>query len=370
MSQHGSRSVHTEFSDALPVGICVLDQELTIVLWNRTLAEWSGHSDEEMIGKNLLDRYPALNTPVYRTRINQVLDGGPPAVFSSRLHKSFIPCKKSDGTMRVQQTSVIRYPRSDPDHPCVMIIIEDVTDLDHEIRSVREMKDQALLEVQERKRAEEALEKLNAKLNLLSGITRHDILNKIMVIDGFLGFAEEMATDPTQAEYLGHVRAAAMVIQNILIFNRQYEQLGIGNPSWFAIDSLIEEIDTEERLPIHSSCEGISIYADPMLEKVFYNLYDNALRYAEGASRIEITCHPSSSGLRIVWEDDGAGVPEDDKEEIFNRGFGKNTGMGLFLVREILAITGITIAETGDEGKGARFELSVPEGEYRIGNLA
>ncbi|MDG6250179.1 HAMP domain-containing sensor histidine kinase, partial [Methanocalculus sp.] len=208
------------------------------------------------------------------------------------------------------------------------------------------------------------------KLHLLSGITRHDILNKIMVIDGFLGFAEEIATDPTQAEYLGHVRAAAMVIQNILVFNRQYEQLGIEKPSWFAIDTLIEGIETEERLPLNSACESYSIYCDPMLEKVFYNLYDNALRHAEGATRIEIACRPSSSGLRIVWEDNGTGVPEDEKEEIFKRGFGKNTGMGLFLVREILAITGITITETGEEGKGARFEISVPEGAYRIGNPA
>ena len=520
MNQQNNLSVLTEFSDALPVGICVLDREMTIVLWNRTLAEWSGHSGEEMVGKSFLDLYPNLDTPAYRTRINLVLDGGPPAVFSSQLHTSFIPCRKADGMLRVQQTSVIRYPGSEPDHSHAIIIIEDVTELDSEIRSVRKMKDQALQEVQERKWAEEelreserryqdvvsdmdefivrflpdrrilfandaylrflgktrdevfgkridsfihpddrekvaelysritpdnpthtieqrvvtpdssdqrdiwqrwntraifdedgnlceyqsvglditeqmwrdlelamineellaankeisetkeALRLINKKLHLLSGITRHDILNKIMVIDGFLGFAEEMATDPTQAEYLGHVRAAAMVIQNILVFNRQYEQLGIEEPTWFAIDSLIEEIDTEERLPIHSACEGVSIYCDPMLEKVFYNLYDNALRYAEGATRIEITCQPSSSGLRIIWEDDGTGVPEDDKEEIFKRGFGKNTGLGLFLVREILAITGITITETGEEGKGARFEFCVPEGEYRIGNPA
>ncbi len=370
MIQQANLSIIANFSDALPVGICIIDREMTIIFWNRTLAGWSGRSGEEMIGLNLLDLYPDLNTHAFRTRIHSVLDGGPPAVFSSQLHKTFIPCTQSDGTLRVQQTSVIGYPGGDPDHPCAMIIIEDVTELDREIRSVRRMKDQALLEVQERKRAEEALEKLNVKLNLLSSVTRHDILNKIMVIDGFLGFAEEMATDPTQAEYLAHVRAAAMVIQNILVFNRQYEQLGIEEPTWFAIDSLIEAIDTEERLPIRLACDGISIYCDPMLEKVFYNLYDNALRHAEGATRIEITCQPSSSGLRIVWEDDGTGVPEDEKEEIFKRGFGKNTGMGLFLVREILAITGITITETGEEGKGARFEISVPEGAYRIGNPA
>ena len=67
----------------------------------------------------------------------------------------------------------------------------------------------------------------------------------------------------------------------------------------------------------------------------------------------------------IVVEDNGIGVPEHDKEHIFGRGVGKHTGLGLFLVREILAITGITIRETGEPGKSARFEITVPPGAYR-----
>ena len=54
------------------------------------------------------------------------------------------------------------------------------------------------------------------------------------------------------------------------------------------------------------------------------------------------------------------------RRRIFERGFGKNTGLGLFLVREILAITGITIRETGTAGTGARFEITVPRGRYRV----
>jgi signal transduction histidine kinase len=58
-------------------------------------------------------------------------------------------------------------------------------------------------------------------------------------------------------------------------------------------------------------------------------------------------------------------VPLDLKEKIFDKGYGKHTGFGLFLAREILAITGITIHETGLYGKGARFEIKVPKGKYR-----
>ena len=72
------------------------------------------------------------------------------------------------------------------------------------------------------------------------------------------------------------------------------------------------------------------------------------------------------TGLNLIFEDDGAGIPKNENEKIFQRGFGKNTGLGLFLCREILSITGITIKETGEPGKGARFEIFVPQGFYRF----
>ena len=51
---------------------------------------------------------------------------------------------------------------------------------------------------------------------------------------------------------------------------------------------------------------------------------------------------------------------------MFECGFMKNTGFGLFLTREILTITGITIIENGEPGKGARFEITVPKGAWRM----
>ncbi|MCP1661400.1 MAG: PAS domain S-box protein [Methanocalculus sp. MSAO_Arc1] len=352
------------FSDALPVGICVIGWDRRIILWNRTLADWSGKKSEETIGLLLDEIYPNLKRPSYQTRIDQVLNGGPPAVFSSQLHPSLFDCRHPDGTPRVQQTSIIRYPGGDPDTVSALIIIEDVTELDQEIRSARNMRDQALRLAGERKAAEESLEQLNAKLHLLSSVTRHDILNKVMVIDGFLGFAEEMATDPTLAEYLEHVRAAAMIIQNILLFNREYEKIGQSDPAWLSIEAQVQEIEPGD-IPVSCDCPGISVHADPMLRKVFSNLYDNTLRHADGATHVRVACQRTGSGLVITWEDDGPGIPDDDKADVFNRGFGRNTGLGLFLIREILSITGIAISETGTPGEGVRFELLVPEGGFR-----
>jgi signal transduction histidine kinase len=111
----------------------------------------------------------------------------------------------------------------------------------------------------------------------------------------------------------------------------------------------------------------LEIFADPLLEKMFYNLIDNALRYGgEQMTTICITNRKYNGNLVIAVEDDGNGISVDDKKRLFTKSFGNHTGLGLFLSREILDITGITIRETGEPGKGARFEIVVPKGAYRI----
>jgi len=110
----------------------------------------------------------------------------------------------------------------------------------------------------------------------------------------------------------------------------------------------------------------LEIYADLMLEKVFHNLADNSIRHGGNVTEIRLHTHVDPEGLTIMFEDNGIGIPAEEKEKIFKRGYGKHTGLGLFLVREILAITGITIRETGEAGKGARFEIHVPDNTYRI----
>ena len=112
---------------------------------------------------------------------------------------------------------------------------------------------------------------------------------------------------------------------------------------------------------------GEEVYADPLIAKVFYNLMDNAARYGGRITKIRFAMEEQNGNRILGCEDDGNGIPADEKERIFERGFGRNTGMGLFLAREILLITGISIRETGEPGRGARFEIRVPAGMWRMG---
>jgi len=161
---------------------------------------------------------------------------------------------------------------------------------------------------------------------------------------------------------------ALHAIRSQIEFTRDYDDLGVKSPLWQNVCEIASRAYAQFMDTISFSCDtdNLEIYADPMLEKVFYNLFDNAFRHGEGIAHIRICCKKRGTDLRIFFEDDGIGIPAEDKEQIFFRGFGKNTGLGLFIVREILGITLIEIHETGEYRKGARFEFRVPESSYRF----
>lgn len=215
-----------------------------------------------------------------------------------------------------------------------------------------------------RRIAEEAVRIANKKLQLLSSITRHDILNEVMVLLGNLEFAEEKSDDPEIGKYLEKVKEAGRTIQRHIEFTRLYENLGISEPEWQEIAALIPK--PKDPITITNNCTSLSIFGDPMLERVFSNLLDNTIRHGEHATSVTIDCRRSDEGLHLIWKDNGAGVSKDQKEVIFKRGIGKNTGFGLFLSREILAITGMLMRETGLPGEGAQFEIVIPKESYKF----
>ena len=152
-------------------------------------------------------------------------------------------------------------------------------------------------------------------------------------------------------------------------FTREYEEIGVKAPVWqdcrILVDNAAKEAPLGRVSLINDLPAGIEVYADPLITKVCYNLMDNAAKHGGKIKIHPVLCDEPHGNHIIICEDDGEGIPDDEKEKIFDRGFGKNTGLGLFLSREILSITGITIRETGEPGKGARFEMTVPKGMYR-----
>ena len=186
---------------------------------------------------------------------------------------------------------------------------------------------------------------------------------------GNLQVLQEERPDTTHNEYLLKAAAAAGRISTMIHFTKEYEQIGVNVPVWQDIHTIIEIAMKEAPLgkikAINDIPAGSDVFADPLIVRVFYNLMENAVRHGGKITTIRFSARKTGKEYLILCEDDGDGIPPDDKDRIFERGFGKNTGFGLFLSREILDITGIAITETGGPGEGARFEITVPAGMYR-----
>jgi len=222
-------------------------------------------------------------------------------------------------------------------------------------------------EIVERRKIEEALSEANKKLNLLSSVTRHDIKNKVITIQGFLRFARKTNDIDTIQPFLDKIQDSAKAIEHQIDFSKIYHDLGVNSPKWLTLSNMII-LAGNPALHITDETRTLQIFADPLFEKVLHNLADNTIRHGENATEVHVFVITDKDDIRIIWEDNGVGVPADQKEMIFQRGFGKNTGLGLFLIREILSITGMTIRETGEPGKCARFEITVPNGKWRYGS--
>jgi PAS domain S-box-containing protein len=222
----------------------------------------------------------------------------------------------------------------------------------------------------DKKRIEEALQQVNKKLNLLSSITRHDINNKLITLDGFIELLHQKMPGLSDEIMFNRISETSRQIAGMIRFTKDYEKIGINAPAWQDLNDLVniaEKSATPGQVTLTNELPaGTEVFADPLIIKVFFNLIENALRHGGKITTIRFTLEARNGDRVIICEDDGYGIRNELKEKIFERGFGKNTGFGLFISREILDITGLTIRETGEAGKGARFEITVPERQFRF----
>jgi PAS domain S-box-containing protein len=213
--------------------------------------------------------------------------------------------------------------------------------------------------------AEEALRQGNRKLTLLNSITRHDILNKVLVVHGQLDLLREAVSPGEIPGIVAAIAAATDDITEQIEFTKVYQEVGIREPEWQDPERIIRCLPVPAHVSVTCDLGGAEVCADPMFEKVLYNLLENSLRHGETVTKVRVSAVPTGEGLVVAWEDNGTGISDNDRKHLFQKGFGRHTGLGLFLAREVLSITGITIRETGSEGTGARFEMVVPPGMFR-----
>jgi len=224
-------------------------------------------------------------------------------------------------------------------------------------------------DITDRKRAEQTVHQARKKLNLLNTVTFQDIQTAAFSLSAYHELVNTIIADPKAKNFLAKEVALIQKITDSLDFAKHYQEMGIHPAKWqnmnqvflFAISHL-DFLRMSHRITLGT----LEVYADPLLEKAVFNLMENVLRHGVSATEVTLRYQEKPDGLDLIIEDNGVGIPREEKNMIFDRGYGKDTGLGLFLVREILSITGMTIQETGIEGKGARFEIHIPTGGFRF----
>jgi PAS domain S-box-containing protein len=303
-----------------------------------------GSARDQILGHSPADLSPAFqpdgspSAETMYTRIDAALSGEPQ--FFEWMHH------RRDGTPFTAEVGLNRVMLRDTYY--LQAIVQDIT---------------------ERKKAEESFQKVTKKLSLLNSVTFNDIRNAVFSLNGYLALEnEDTGTTPRQ-KYREQEEDSIRKISDALNFAKDYQDLGASPPRWQNVQqSFLLGISHLDFSSVQRSVqlENLEIYADPLLERVFLTFADNIIKHAKGASQVSVGYQSAGEGIMIFFRDNGPGIPDARKEKIFERGSGTRKGMQLFLVREILGITGISLAETGTPGKGACFTLSVPKGAFRF----
>ena len=201
---------------------------------------------------------------------------------------------------------------------------------------------------------------------VLHSLLRHDLRNKAQIAEGYMELIREMG-DSKEKEYVEKAIRSIRDGINLIEKVRTLRRLGEKTPKEVEIDSQIRDIildyrdqAKEEGVEIRYQGEECRIRAGPLFEELISNLVENAIRHSQG-SEIRISHEKEEGGCLMSVEDDGIGIPDEDKQRVLERGFKKGdmagSGLGLFIAREIAESYGGSIEVKDSELGGARFEV-------------
>jgi PAS domain S-box-containing protein len=226
-------------------------------------------------------------------------------------------------------------------------------------------------DISELRNTEEALKETmgklattNEKLRVVGSLTRHDVQNKLTLVTGNAYLMKKKAiSDPETLERLRGMEEACRQIVEIFEFARSYETLGEEELRYVDVADAFDEAASQfgdlKGLSTDNECKGLIVLADSLLTRLFYNLIDNSLKYGGKLTYMRIRMEKGREELKLIYEDDGVGIPLAEKSKLFTKGYGKGTGLGLYLIKKIMEAYGWAIKETGELGKGAQFTMTI-----------
>jgi PAS domain S-box-containing protein len=336
--------------------VIAVDKENVVRYWNRGAAKLYGWSESDAVGKCLNDlvaeSYPEEAYLVYsRLSAGETWSGE-------------IQAQLRDGS--VAPLIVNRYPVMVDNNEFIgfISIYTDITEqkaLEYKLADYVD----ALAD------SSEKINDLNDKLLVVGSLTRHDIRNKLSAFNGLMYLMKKKILDnPDALEKLAEMQKVLKQLLDILEFQKVYELVGSEQLTFVSVGSFFNEavelLSDSKGLQIDFKCEGLEVLADSLLRQVIYNLIDNTLKYGEKATTIHLYCQKDHEDLLLIYEDNGQGISDEERQHLFEKGFGKGTGLGLYMIKRIVTTYGWLLEEKGAFGVGVRFVMKIPAGGYRF----
>jgi len=314
-----------------------------IIYWNCAAEKMYGWKETQMIGKHIAELFDPLiieRDPVVLERIRKGLPWTGEATF-----------KRPDGTLFGTLLSTTPILDKEGRYHGVVGALTDIS----ELKWMRQVTEDAVKKVSD----------LNEKLQIMASLTRHDIRNKLMALNGNMYLLKkQLDQSPNSLKLLKTMETISQQIQRILEFQRLYATIGTEESCYVSIEKMIWEAESLfhdlKGVKIINQCKELIVLADSLLQQLFYNLIDNTLKYAEKATEIIIRFERGKDHLLLIYEDNGIGIDDKMRSKLFTEGYGKGTGYGLYLIKRIAEAYGWTIQETGKLGKGAQFIMKIP----------
>jgi PAS domain S-box-containing protein len=325
--------------------VVAADVEGVVTYWNGAAERLYGWLEADVLGCNVVDLVVAEARRAEASEIMGRLVGG-------EFWSGEVLVKNCDGEVFPAILSGSPIVGDDGVVVGVVCVFTDIS----EQKWMLEVFDEAIAKVVE----------LTEKLQVVESLTRHDLRNKLSALNGrvFL-LKKRFGGDVYALSQLSEVESVSRQMLRIMEFEKFYVQVGSEELKPVEVERCLSEavllFSDLKGARLVNECGGLTVVADSLLRQLFYNLVDNTLKYGGKVSRIRVYFRDEGDVLKLVYEDDGVGIPDDFRENLFREGCGKGTGYGLYLIQRICEAYGWTIQETGKKGKGARFTMTIPK---------
>ncbi|MDD1723834.1 MAG: hypothetical protein LUQ07_01745 [Methanospirillum sp.] len=213
--------------------------------------------------------------------------------------------------------------------------------------------------------------KTPANQEILSVITRHDLMNTIHALTGYLNVLASLPGSEEINPVLLRLETRIQAMGRQISADPDHLVAGISIPRWMNLRKLV--MDALRMTDINSlvfeyRLGSIEIFGDPLLEKAVGNILEYSIRHGGDLSRMVCGYKPGEKTLTWFIQNEGKEIPLEEKMTLFQT-TGKSQDDNLYVAYQIFTACGMEIRETGKPGEGIRFEITIPEGLFQTAKL-